>query len=87
MQSQTRIGWIELEMTKVRIKGIKVYRSRGKLYAYHRATGIRLRSPFGTTEFFAELASIETQTSKPKEKPGTWGGLVLAYKKSPRFPG
>jgi integrase len=85
VQSQTRIGWIELEMTKVPIKGIKVYRSRGKLYAYHRATGIRLRSHFGTTEFFAELVSIEAQTSKPKEKPGTWGGLVLAYKDSPRF--
>jgi hypothetical protein len=72
-------------MTKVRIKGIKVYRSRGKLYTYHRATGTRLLSPLGTTGFFAELSSIEAQTSKPKEKPGTWGGLVLAYKKSPRF--
>ena len=72
-------------MTKVPIKGIKVYRSRGKLYAYHRATGTRLRSPFGTTDFFAELASINAQTSKAKEKPGTWGGLVLAYKTSPRF--
>ena len=72
-------------MTKVRIKGIKVYRSRGKLYVYHRATGTRLQSPYGTTEFLAELASIDAQKSKPKEKPGTWGGLVLAYKKSPRF--
>ena len=72
-------------MTKVMIKGIKVYHSRGKLYAYHRATGTRLRAPFGTAQFLAELASIEAQTSKPKEKPGTWGGLVLAYKTSPQF--
>lgn len=72
-------------MTKVRIKGIKVYRSKGKLYAYHRATGTRLQSPVGTTEFFAELASIETRTSKPKEKPGTWGALIVSYKQSPRF--
>jgi integrase len=74
-------------MTRVRIRGIKVYRSRGKLYAYHRATGARFRSPPGTPEFFAELAAIEAKTSKAKEKPGTWGGLVFAYKSSPHFQG
>ena len=72
-------------MTRVRIRGIKVYQSKGKLYAYHRATATRLRSPPGTTQFFAELASIKSQTSKAKEKPGTWGGLVLTYKSSPHF--
>jgi integrase len=72
-------------MTKVSIKGIKVYRSRGKLYAYHRPTKTRLKAPYGTPQFLAELASIQAQTSKAKEKPGTWGGLVLAYKTSPRF--
>jgi len=72
-------------MTKVRIKGIKVYQRRGKLYVYHRATGTRLKAPYGTTQFFAELASIESKTAKANEKPGTWGGLVLAYKTCPRF--
>jgi integrase len=72
-------------MAKVRIKGIKVYRSRGKVYAYHRETGTRIRSVIGTAQFFAELASIEAKTSKANEKPGTWGGLVTAYKFSPHF--
>jgi len=72
-------------MTKVKISGIKVYRSKGKLYAYHRATGTPLVSPVGTPEFFAELAAIDAKPSKVKETPGTWGGLVFHYKSSPHF--
>jgi len=75
-------------MTQLRIKGLKIYQSRGKVYAYHRPTGIRLKCPLGTPEFFAELASIQTQTAtanQKSEKPGTWGGLVSAYKTTPRF--
>src|SRR5215469_4938438 len=72
-------------MARLPIRGIKVYRSKDKLYAYHRATGTRLRSPVGTPEFFAELTAINAKTSKAKEKPGTWGGLVSNYKSSPHF--
>src|ERR1700678_2355079 len=75
-------------MTQLRIKGLKIYQSRGKVYAYHRPTGIRLKCPLGTPEFFAELASIQAQAATANEKserPGTWGGLLTAYKASPRF--
>jgi hypothetical protein len=65
MQSQKEIGGIELEMPKIAIRGIKVYRSRGNLYVYHRATGTRIKSRLGTAEFFAELTAIEAKISEP----------------------
>lgn len=72
-------------MTRLRVRGIKVYRRRGKLYVYHRKTGTPLKSPLGTAQFFDELSAINAKTAKAKERPGTWGGLVFAYKSSPHF--
>jgi integrase len=69
-------------MAKIKIKGVKAYVSKGKTFAYHRKTGTRLLKPFGTAEFFAELAAIEAsmKTGKVIPKPGTWGDLVVKYK-------
>lgn len=69
-------------MPLVKIRGVKAYVSKGQTYAYHRATGTRLKALYGSAEFFAELKAIEDKHSaKPKEaKPGTWGGLVSAYR-------
>jgi hypothetical protein len=46
-------------MTIVRLKGVKRYRVRGRWFAYHRKTGTRIKSEFGTGAFFAALAAIE----------------------------
>jgi hypothetical protein len=46
-------------MATVRVKGLKRYRVKGKWFAYHRKTGIRIKAEFGTGEFFAELAALE----------------------------
>lgn len=72
-------------MTKVPIKGIKVYWSGGKRYAYHRPTKTPLKAPYGTPQFFAELAEIERKYQERRgqaatAKPGTWGALVVQYK-------
>jgi integrase len=72
-------------MTKVPIKGIKVYWSGGKRYAYHRPTKTPLKAPYGTAQFFAELAEIERKYQECRgqaatAKPGTWGALVVQYK-------
>ena len=72
-------------MTKVPIKGIKVYWSGGKRYAYHRPTKTPLKAPYGTPQFFAELAEIERKYRERRgqaatAKPGTWGALVVQYK-------
>jgi hypothetical protein len=72
-------------MTKVPIKGIKVYWSGGKRYAYHRPTKTPLKAPYGTPQFFAELAEVErkyqeSRGQKATANPGTWGALVVQYK-------
>jgi integrase len=72
-------------MALVRIKGVKAYVSNGKAYAYHRKTGKKLRSIYGSAEFLAELAEIERKYQQGRgrveaAKPGTWAALVVGYK-------
>jgi len=72
---------------QMRIPGVKLYRSRhGKVYAYHRATGRRLRAPLGTTAFLAEVERLNNSiVPPPAPRPGTLGGLIAAYRDSPEF--
>jgi integrase len=69
-------------MALMKIKGVKAYVSNGKTYVYHRKTGTRLLKPFGSVEFLAELAAIESegQARTTSPNPGTWGALVIKYK-------
>ncbi|GJE26270.1 tyrosine-type recombinase/integrase [Methylobacterium organophilum] len=75
-------------MAKVRVPGVKVYTSKGILYAYDRASGIRLTPPhvYGSPEWWTALQAIRDK-AKPgaKEKAGTWGGLVKAYRETEHF--
>lgn len=72
-------------MTVVRVKGVKRYQSKGRWYAYHRASKTRLKSEFGTGEFFAELAALERKAKRQKALPGTLGLLFASYRASPAF--
>ncbi len=72
-------------MTAVRVRGVKRYRSKGRWYYYHRPTGTRLNSEFGTGEFFAELAALERKVKREKAAPGTLGMLLASYRFSPTF--
>jgi integrase len=73
--------------TVVRVKGIKRYfePKTGKWYAYHRKSGKRLKSEFGSPEFFAELETINSETKSQKAKPGTLGALIESYRRSAAF--
>src|SRR5215469_8410490 len=71
-------------MVEIRVPGVKVYKSRGKLYAYHRKTGQRIRAPFGTAAFLAEIERLD-KSRPPEPKPGTLGALIHAYRRSPEF--
>jgi len=71
-------------MVEIRVPGVKVYKSRGKLYAYHRKTGERIRAPFGTAAFLAEIEHLD-KTQPPDPTPGTLGALIHAYRRSPEF--
>jgi integrase len=86
-QGSARTGsrhWIAM-MTIVRVKGVKRYRAKGRWYVYHRKTGVRLRSEFGTGEFFAELAALERKLKGAGARPGTLGLLFAAYRAAPAF--
>lgn len=75
-------------MTKVRVPGVKVYTSKGILYAYDRATGTRLTPPhaLGSPEWWQALQEARARNAaEPAERPGTWGALVTSYRASPRF--
>jgi hypothetical protein len=69
-------------MPLIKIRGVKAYVSKGHVYAYHRKSGTRLSSPYGSPEFVAELKDIEDEhKAEPKAaKPGTWGGIVELYR-------
>ena len=72
-------------MTVVRVKGVKRYCAKGRWYAYHRKTGIRLNSEFGSGEFFAELAALERKLKTQAALPGTLGLLFTSYRASPAY--
>jgi integrase len=69
---------------EIKVRGVKLYRSRGKLYAYHRRTGTRIRAAFGTAAFLAEVERLDGQ-QPPAPHPGTLGALIVAYRRSPEF--
>ena len=72
----------------IRVCGIKRYRSKGRIYYYHRATGIRLKAPPGTVEFVTELARLSELPQKvARKKLGTSGALITDYKVSPEYVG
>lgn len=75
-------------MIRMKIPGVKTYRSKGKTFRYHRATGIRLLSPPGTSAFLQEFASAEAKRlGRASEAAGTFGALCAEYRGSPHFAG
>jgi integrase len=74
--------------TAVRLKGLKRYRhpKTGRTYIYHRASGTRIYSEFGSPEFFAELAALNAATRQaPKAVPGSLGLLIDEFVRSPHW--
>ena len=74
-------------MGEVNIKGVHGVKAKGRRYYYHRKTGIRLQSRYGTKAFLDEVYAIN-QSLEQAEKgylPGTWGALVDKFLKSNDF--
>jgi integrase len=74
-------------MVEIKVRGVKAYKSRGKLYFYHRKTRLRIRAEFGTAAFLAEVERLD-QSRLPEAVPvrvGTLGALIAAYRASPEF--
>ena len=70
---------------EIKVPGVKVYRSRGKVYIYHRKTGKRIKSAPGLAAFLAETERLTAASASQAPKPGTVGALIEAYRKSPEF--
>lgn len=71
----------------VRIKGVKRVVAKGRVYYYHRRTGLRLPGEPGTTIFGDALAAAESGAAGPDGIPGTLGGVIAAYRAAPEFTG
>jgi integrase len=76
-------------MTVVRVRGFQIFKDRhGRLRCYHRKLRVTVdlkKTPIGSPEFFAECAKIAALADAKvvKDKPGTLGLLICAYRKSP----
>jgi hypothetical protein len=78
-------------MTWLRLKGIKIVRSKGRVYAYHRLTGKRLKSTPSrhagewvcTPELAAEIASLAD--NQPSPRLGSVAALIDSYRRSEAF--
>lgn len=72
-------------MVVIHLKGLKKATAKGRVYWYHRATGKRLKSEFGTAEFIAEVSALDKFTNNLSVNPRSLGALIEAYKRSPDF--
>jgi integrase len=72
---------------RIKVRGVKLFRSKGRTYCYHRATGVRINAEPGTPEFFAEIDALHQRVKKDTPKVGTIGLLFTAYRASPKFHG
>lgn len=79
-------------MKQLPIKGVKIVRRLAKgrhyTYAYHRATGERLKAEAGTAQFFLEIDRLDKKAlanAEANAPPGTLGALICAYR-SPTNP-
>lgn len=70
-------------MKSNKIKGIKTFTSKGKVYHYHRATSTRLTAEYGTAGFLLEVAELDKKVQRATEK--TLAGVITAYKASPAW--
>lgn len=70
------------------LKGIKSYANRktGKIFSYHRATGLRIYAAPMTVEYIAEIKAAEAQTKvAPSPIPGSLKMVIASYLGSHEF--
>jgi integrase len=70
----------------VRLKGVKIARSKGHVYYYHRKTMLRLPGEPGSPEFTTRIRELEARQQAGVVE-GTLGALVKGYRSSSEFAG
>jgi integrase len=77
-------------MTSIRVRGIKTYHSKGRLYHYHRATGLRIDINIEAEpeRFLARVRELEgiaagmPMAARQPSRDETLGGLFYAWRQS-----
>lgn len=70
----------------VNLKGLHCPTAKGVRYVYHRKTGHRFTSPWGSWELVEEVKAFEaSQTTPAGPKPGTLGALITLWRRSPEW--
>lgn len=80
----------ETSVTWIRLQGVKIVQAKGRVYAYHRGTGKRLKAAptmvggqwSATPALIAEVAAIEAVKSV---KAGTVHALIASYREARAF--
>lgn len=67
------------------MRGVKRFKSKGIWYCYHRKSGKRIESEFGSAEFFLEVAALDERSKIIEPRAGSLGKLFAAYKASEKF--
>lgn len=67
----------------VRLPGLKIYRAKGNLYVYHRASGIRLPHP--DDPGFLDAYQAAQRAPKPVSRRDTLAAAIDAWRKSDAF--
>lgn len=70
---------------KAHFRNVNRVKWREEVYYYHRPTGIKLPSEYGSPEFAKAWAEAETRRGRPEMQasdPRTYAGLVAAFQKS-----
>jgi len=63
----------------VELKGLHAPVSRGRRYVYHRKTGHRFKSPWGSWALVEEVRAFKASQTAMTTRPGTLGALITAY--------
>lgn len=69
------------------LRGVKRFfePKSGKTYAYHRASGTRIKAEWGTPAFAIELDQVDRAWRAKKVQDGTFGHLIDQYRAAPEF--
>lgn len=77
-------------MTLLRVHGVNRVTAKGRVYYYHRATGVRLRAdPSNARAFSAEVDALDAGSRATELRraalPGSLGALLAKYRAAPEF--
>ncbi len=72
--------------TEIEIEGLHCPKAKGRRYVYDRKTKHRFTSDYGTWALVEEIRKYrDSLPGRSCTRPGTWGGLVRAFKASPEW--